>query len=186
MADDEGAEGRHHCKGAEALSRCKISTSHFCELMDAVDITRTHERKTVLMNWSIGRKAVFVRLLARERKNEVAPLTGDEKFSYSSLAGETLTWVTGERPGKLTYAGPDVFYGIGLPHSLFRRVESELGKCKVSHEAVDMGLQEYPYRLRLDTMEKRVNTIRGTEGRCEPFSEKLEDLVHGECTGIHD
>jgi hypothetical protein len=83
--------------------------------MDTVDITRTHERKTVLMNWSIGRKTVFVRLLARERRNEVAPLTGDEKFSYSSLAGETLTWVTGERPGKLTYAGPDIFYGRGIP-----------------------------------------------------------------------
>jgi hypothetical protein len=35
-------------------------------------------------------------LLARERRNEVAPLTGDEKFSYSSLAYETLAWITGE------------------------------------------------------------------------------------------
>jgi hypothetical protein len=112
--------------------------------MDTADATGTHERKTVLMNWSIGRKAVFVRLLARERRNEVAPLTGDEKFSYSSLVGETLTRITGERPGKLTDTSPDVFYGIGLPHGLFGCVESELGECKVSHEAVHMGLQQYP------------------------------------------
>lgn len=65
--------------------------------MDVVDVTRTHERNTVLMNWSIGRKDVFVRLLARERRNEVAPLTGDEKFSYSSLACEILIRITGER-----------------------------------------------------------------------------------------
>jgi hypothetical protein len=65
MADDEGAEGQHRRKCAEALGRCRISISYSCELMNAVDVTGRHERKTVLMNWSIG-KSVFVRLLARE------------------------------------------------------------------------------------------------------------------------
>jgi hypothetical protein len=64
--------------------------------MDVADVTGTHEHNAVLMNWSIGRKDVFVRLFARER-NEVAPLTGDEKCSCSSLACETLTWTIGER-----------------------------------------------------------------------------------------
>jgi hypothetical protein len=63
--------------------------------MDAVDVTGMHERKTVLMNWGIG-KFIFVRLLARQRRNEVASLPGDEKFSYSSLACETLTLIIGE------------------------------------------------------------------------------------------
>jgi hypothetical protein len=98
-------------------------------------------------------------LLTRERRNEVAPFRGDEKFSYSSLAGETLTWVTGEKVGKLTYAGPDVLYRIGIPHSPFRRVESEQGECKVDREADEMGLQQEPCRLRLNTIEKRVRTI---------------------------
>jgi hypothetical protein len=40
-----------------------------------------------------------------------------------------------------------------------------------------MGLQEYPRWLRLDTVKKRISTIRGGECRCVLFSEKLEDLV---------
>jgi hypothetical protein len=82
-----------------------------------------------------------------------------------------------ERLGKLTDTSTDVFYGIGLPHSLFGCVESELGECKVSHKAVNMGLQEYPRQLRLNTVAKRISTIREIENQCEPFSEKLEDLV---------
>jgi hypothetical protein len=40
-----------------------------------------------------------------------------------------------------------------------------------------MGLQEYPRQLRLNTVEKRISTIREIENQCEPFSEELEDLV---------
>jgi hypothetical protein len=94
VANDEGAEGRHHRKCAEVLSGCRVSISYSCDLMDAVDVTRRHEHKTVLMNSRIGRKVVFVRLLARERRNAVVPLMEDEKVSTSSLTCETLTWIT--------------------------------------------------------------------------------------------
>jgi hypothetical protein len=81
-----------------------------------------------------------------------------------------------EQLGKLTDTSTDVFYGIGLPHSLFECFESELGEYKVSHKAVNLGLQKYPRRLRLNTVEKRISAIRGIENQCEPFSEKMEDL----------
>lgn len=42
-----------------------------------ISVLGTHEHKTMLINWSIGRKNIFVWLLARERRNEVAPLMGD-------------------------------------------------------------------------------------------------------------
>jgi hypothetical protein len=41
--------------------------------------------------------------------------------------------------------------------------ESEQGECKVSQEAVDIQLQEYPRRLRLSTVEKRFSTMQGIE-----------------------
>jgi hypothetical protein len=84
MAHDEGAEDSYHCERTEALRRCSISIWYPCQSTDIIKIFETHERKTVLTNWSMGRKDVLVRLLARESRNEVAPLTGEEKFSYSS------------------------------------------------------------------------------------------------------
>lgn len=66
----------------------------------------------------------------------------------------------GQETDKRTDAGTNVFYGILLPHGLFGRVESELGEREGRHEAVDVRLQEYPCRLRLNTMEKRVSASR--------------------------
>jgi hypothetical protein len=46
------------------------------------------------MNPRMGMNVVFVRLLARENKKEVAADTGVAKFSYSSvLAQKHLVWI---------------------------------------------------------------------------------------------
>jgi hypothetical protein len=54
-----------------------------------------------------------------------------------------------------------------IPLTVVFCCESEQGECKVSQEAVDIGLQEYPRRLRLITVEKRFSTMQGIEGRYE-------------------
>lgn len=46
-----------------------------------------------------------------------------------------------------------------IPLTVVFCCESEQGECKVSQEAVDIELQEYPRRLRLITVEKRFSTI---------------------------
>jgi hypothetical protein len=56
--------------------------------------------------------------------------------------------------------------------------ESELGECKFGQEAVDIRLQEYPRRLRLSTVEKRISTMQGIEGRYEPVRiQQMEKLM---------
>ena len=77
------------------------------------------------MKLRVGMKAIFVRLLASERRNEVAEETGVSYASNSSVNDVISRRTTNGR--KIHADGdPQVLSGISVPLLLLARVETEL------------------------------------------------------------
>lgn len=101
------------------------------------------------MKARMGRKVDFVRLLAREKRKDVAADTGELKFSYSSAPLSKLSRDIAAWAGR-TDDIADIFHWVGVPLLLPVGREGQLGEDVGSHELLKVRLQHLPCRLRLD------------------------------------
>ncbi len=87
----------------------------------------THSFKTRLINWRMGMKVIFVRLLVSERRKVVAAETGVSNASNSSATSQQ-TASARVIMLKLTNGNSDIFDRVSSPLFLLSTVEAELGE----------------------------------------------------------